>query len=455
MLASSQNLVPNGDFETYTLCPDYVSQIDRAEGWFRPTDGTSDYFNACLGVPFSMNVPDNQFGDEMAHSGNGYAGFYCFHEVDASTVPGDDDHEYVTRPLSTPLIPGKTYSAEFFISLADVSKYAVDDIGMLFSTEAPYRNDELRIESEPQIKHGGTSWLDEKNGWTRISGCFIADSAYRFITIGNFHDGANTAFLEVPTNYPLAYYSYYYVDDVRAIEVERPELGPDITTCDHATLVVLEPVPDPTNTWSTGETGDSIIVESPGVYWVNVNVEGCIVADTIEVSVLEPIALQLPADTLVDLCSTPFIVLTSDGSPVGASALWSTGATTPSIAVNAPGIFSLSVSAPGYCPAAASIVVVDTCVTPTYAPNAFTPNGDGINDQWRPVWSANIHATLEFTIYDRWGRVLFGTGEGDGSWDGTAHGEPVPIGVYTWHGRGRDPATTTDRIISGHVTVVR
>lgn len=47
----AQNLVPNGDFEDYTQCPDYVSQIDRAVGWFRPTEGTSDYLHACLGVP--------------------------------------------------------------------------------------------------------------------------------------------------------------------------------------------------------------------------------------------------------------------------------------------------------------------------------------------------------------------------------------------------------------------
>ena len=52
LVLRTQNLVPNGDLETYTQCPDYVSQIDRAVGWSRPTNGTSDYLNACLGVPF-------------------------------------------------------------------------------------------------------------------------------------------------------------------------------------------------------------------------------------------------------------------------------------------------------------------------------------------------------------------------------------------------------------------
>ncbi|HQW88128.1 MAG TPA: hypothetical protein PLH93_13105, partial [Flavobacteriales bacterium] len=54
MPLGAQDHVANGDMELYILCPDYVSQIERCMGWNRPTAGTSDYFNACLGVPFSM-----------------------------------------------------------------------------------------------------------------------------------------------------------------------------------------------------------------------------------------------------------------------------------------------------------------------------------------------------------------------------------------------------------------
>ncbi|MBL7957987.1 MAG: hypothetical protein JNM49_08500, partial [Flavobacteriales bacterium] len=149
--AQAQELLSNGDFETFSQCPDYVSQIDRAVGWSRPTDGTSDYFNACLGVPFSMNVPDNQSGYEPARSGNGYAGLYCFYSTTAITTAPDNDHEYVTHALDAPLMPGGTYAVEFFVSLADVSKYAVNDIGALLSTQAPYRADEFAITATPQI----------------------------------------------------------------------------------------------------------------------------------------------------------------------------------------------------------------------------------------------------------------------------------------------------------------
>ena len=41
-----------------------LGDVYKRQGWLRPTNGTSDYFNACLGVPFSESVPDNEFGYE-------------------------------------------------------------------------------------------------------------------------------------------------------------------------------------------------------------------------------------------------------------------------------------------------------------------------------------------------------------------------------------------------------
>lgn len=63
-----------------------------------------------------------------------------------------------------------------------------------------------------------------------------------------------------------------------------------------------------------------------------------------------------------------------------------------------------------------------------YIPNAFTPDGDGINDFFR----AYMHAVKEFEmwIYDRWGERVFHTTCQTGAWDGTLQDEPAPMGVY-------------------------
>ncbi len=137
--AQGQNLVVNGYFESYTICPNYVSQVDRATGWIQPTDATPDYLNSCLGVPFSVSVPDNQFGIQAAKSGNGYAGLYAFFSFGIFTTVPDEDREYITHALSQPLTPGESYYTEFYVSLSEASKYAVDDLGLLFSTIQPSR----------------------------------------------------------------------------------------------------------------------------------------------------------------------------------------------------------------------------------------------------------------------------------------------------------------------------
>lgn len=63
-------------------------------------------------------------------------------------------------------------------------------------------------------------------------------------------------------------------------------------------------------------------------------------------------------------------------------------------------------------------------------PNAFSPNGDGINDIYRA--KANHQSILDFHayIFNRWGQKLYEWTDIDGGWDGTFHGSPVKPGAY-------------------------
>jgi gliding motility-associated-like protein len=75
---------------------------------------------------------------------------------------------------------------------------------------------------------------------------------------------------------------------------------------------------------------------------------------------------------------------------------------------------------------------------PTYhSPNAFTPNGDGLNDIFRVV-PAGITNTVYFRVINRWGQVLFETNQWLKGWDGTFMGKPQASGVYVWMVKGKD-----------------
>lgn len=66
-----------------------------------------------------------------------------------------------------------------------------------------------------------------------------------------------------------------------------------------------------------------------------------------------------------------------------------------------------------------------------YVPNAFTPNGDRLNDTFGPL-SANRIKKINFNIYNRWGNTVFSSKEQSYKWDGTFKGIAQPSGVYIY-----------------------
>ncbi len=72
-----------------------------------------------------------------------------------------------------------------------------------------------------------------------------------------------------------------------------------------------------------------------------------------------------------------------------------------------------------------------------YVPNAFSPNGDGLNDIFRPI-PVGISNTQFFRIFNRYGELVFQTNQWLKGWDGTYKGKQQPIGAYIWMIRGID-----------------
>lgn len=87
-----------------------------------------------------------------------------------------------------------------------------------------------------------------------------------------------------------------------------------------------------------------------------------------------------------------------------------------------------------------------------YVPNIFTPNGDGINDEFRPVSSSSSLRFDRMQIFDRWGNLIHES-RGDLEWDGRVKGELLSDGVYVYMIRYRDG--TDVKYLSGTVTLVR
>ncbi|MBX3165504.1 MAG: gliding motility-associated C-terminal domain-containing protein [Bacteroidetes bacterium] len=65
-----------------------------------------------------------------------------------------------------------------------------------------------------------------------------------------------------------------------------------------------------------------------------------------------------------------------------------------------------------------------------YVPNVFSPNGDNLNDVFKPV----VRGELEYRLYvfDYWGEKIFDTKDTNAGWDGTFKGEDCKVGIYVW-----------------------
>jgi gliding motility-associated-like protein len=83
-------------------------------------------------------------------------------------------------------------------------------------------------------------------------------------------------------------------------------------------------------------------------------------------------------------------------------------------------------------------------------PNAFSPNGDGINDKWVIEYLESYPgATVE--VFNRYGQLVFRSEGYDKPWDGTLNGNPLPVATYYWiinpkNGRKQ---------MNGSVTIIR
>jgi gliding motility-associated-like protein len=92
-----------------------------------------------------------------------------------------------------------------------------------------------------------------------------------------------------------------------------------------------------------------------------------------------------------------------------------------------------------------------------YAPNAFTPNGDGTNEIWIPRGVGIDESDYELFIFDRWGNLIFETTDPNQGWDGRANGgsEIAQVDVYVWKVELHTRADNRIRVYTGHVSLVK
>jgi len=90
-----------------------------------------------------------------------------------------------------------------------------------------------------------------------------------------------------------------------------------------------------------------------------------------------------------------------------------------------------------------------------YVPNTFTPNGDMVNEFWKPVTRNECWWRWECRVYNRWGTLVWISYDPADKWLGNRLDAFVPDGVYVWSIKATTYQSTKAVDIKGHVTIFR
>ncbi len=114
--------------------------------------------------------------------------------------------------------------------------------------------------------------------------------------------------------------------------------------------------------------------------------------------------------------------------------------------------YTLQVTTDNGCTASGNVKV--TVFNKLVMPDAFTPNGDGNNDLFRIPPSIAV-VVKHFTVYNRWGNIVFSTTNSTAGWDGSCNGVLQPTGSYVWILEYIDPLKQIPVKAQGNVLLIR
>ncbi|MEQ8562354.1 MAG: gliding motility-associated C-terminal domain-containing protein, partial [Cytophagales bacterium] len=201
------------------------------------------------------------------------------------------------------------------------------------------------------------------------------------------------------------------------------------------------------------DTLETLRVNDEGEYTVIYALGSCTTTGSSEVT------LNLPPVTdnvsTVEYCSEIDETFTLDAGP-GTRYFWfDSEDTTQTTEIDDFGYFAFVVYNEFDCFIEDSILVTENCPPQLFIPNAFSPNGDNIDDFFR-LFGRNFK-NLNFKIFNRWGEVIFFASDKDQAWDGTYRGEGMPVGVYPWTAEyeGTFPGQEGPFKLQGSVTLIR
>ncbi len=246
---------------------------------------------------------------------------------------------------------------------------------------------------------------------------------------------------------------------IRSFERVIPDLGPGGVICD-GEAKLLDPMVNGTGysfNWNTGESTRRILINQPGTYIVEMNAINGTCRNNRDTVVFEQGTLPvIELGENIRACDGQTVRLLDNHTPFpDAEYIWQDTINRVRFSVEKSGRYQVRVTNTCGTVTDEIQILFDDCHN-LYIPNAFTPNGDGANDEFKPKTDQPV-LDYAMVIYNRWGRAVFKTNDINVGWDGTRNGGALPQDVYIYritYVSGLDERRQR-RIETGKVTLIK
>jgi outer membrane protein OmpA-like peptidoglycan-associated protein len=216
--AEPKGIVPNGNFDDFEFKSlKTPNQVDLALPWISPNVTMGDLFSKGVKSP-KIQVPTNEHGVQEPASGSSYAGFRAY-----SKDP-KKPRTYLEVKLNQKLVKGQQYCIRYSLSLADLSKFAVNNVGVYVTEKKLQYSKDNAIMVEPQVTIADNVPVNIMDSWEHICGTFTAAGGEEYIVIGGFgaEDKMKVEKMKKPAGVAgtVMNDSYYFIDNVEIVAIE-------------------------------------------------------------------------------------------------------------------------------------------------------------------------------------------------------------------------------------------
>ncbi|MCB0401233.1 MAG: hypothetical protein KDD41_04060 [Flavobacteriales bacterium] len=213
------NLVENPTFkQTEKKAVKETKQIAYAAPWTSPTLESADLY-VTKTKSGMVGVPENQYGEEKPMVGDSYAGIVAYSYK--SKIP----RTYLQGKLTEKLEAGKEYCVTFHVSLADLSKYAVNHLGIALTDKELKENNSDVLQFDNAIESKRLTVYEQQFYWVPVCGKYKAKGGEEYVVIGNFTPEEKLTLNKIkrPRGFtkPQTYDAYYYIDNVSVVPSEE------------------------------------------------------------------------------------------------------------------------------------------------------------------------------------------------------------------------------------------